>query len=386
MAGTSAARRECERWFVRRGVPHLIDDYDAGADIWTRSIWFLVVLYVARGLYALDLDESVAANLLALALVIGALLATWIVANLLRSRPAFSWPRVVGPTELAVFVVGPEIPSLLLGQWADAAKAAILGVVALAVVYLATSYGVVPTVRWGVERSLALGASLGSVLSRALPLLLVVVTFLFFTGEVWQSVGTAEGGSYVLVLLLFMAIGVGFVITRLPGDVRAAGELDSWEEVRQLVAHTPAADLPMPFEGAPPPPDLTRRQYVNVALVGLVARTVQVAAVTLAVGFFLGILGTLVIDEEVTQTFTSAEPDVLASWTFLGQDMVLTSALLRVAGFLATFAGLSFTVSLVTDPAYREEFRTDMASEVRELFAVQAVYRAARDPAPRFSL
>jgi len=77
---------------------------------------------------------------------------------------------------------------------------------------------------------------------------------------------------------------------------------------------------------------------------------------------------------------------VLAAWTILGQEMVLTSALLRVAGFLATFAGLSFTVSLVTDPAYREEFRTDMASETREVFAVQAVYRAVREPAARYSL
>ena len=55
--------------------------------------------------------------------------------------------------------------------------------------------------------------------------------------------------------------------------------------------------------------------------------------------------------------------------------MAITEQLLRVAGFLATFAGLSFTVYLVTDPTYREEFRTDMASEVREVIAVRAAYR-----------
>jgi hypothetical protein len=52
--------------------------------------------------------------------------------------------------------------------------------------------------------------------------------------------------------------------------------------------------------------------------------------------------------------------------------------LLRVAGFLATFAGLSFTVYLVTDPTYRNEFRTDVASELREAFGVRAAYRWAQ--------
>jgi hypothetical protein len=62
--------------------------------------------------------------------------------------------------------------------------------------------------------------------------------------------------------------------------------------------------------------------------------------------------------------------------------MVVTEELLRVAGFLATFTGLSFTVYLVTDPTYREEFRTDVASELREAFAVRAAYRWALDPEP----
>ena len=46
---------ECEHWFVRRGVPHFIEHYDARQDIWTRSLPLLLVLYVLRGLYALSL-------------------------------------------------------------------------------------------------------------------------------------------------------------------------------------------------------------------------------------------------------------------------------------------------------------------------------------------
>ena len=378
MADAAPPLRECERWFIRRGVPHLMADYDAGEDIWTRSLPILVLLYVVRGLYALDVNERVVFNLFALLLVAGVLVATWVIANVVRRRPAFALPRQVGPTELAIFVIGPLIPPLLLGQWADAAKAALLGLLALLVVYVATSYGLVPMLRWAGERSLALAASLGTVLTRALPLLLVVITFLFFTGEVWQTIGTLSTLLYLLVLSLFFVIGGGFVLTGLPGDVRAAGTLDSWDEVRDLTAGTPAEAITLPSVGVPPPPDLSRRQYVNVALVGLFARTIQIAVVAVAVGAFLALLGTLAIDEATTASWTGGSPDVIASWTLAGRELVVTSALLRVAGFLAVFAGLTFTVHLITDPTYRQEFRTDMASEVREVFAVRAAYLVAR--------
>ena len=76
-------------------------------------------LYVLRGLYALDLEQSLRFNLVTLVLVAGVLVATWTLANVVRGRPAFAWPRQVDPPELAVFVLGPAIPPLLLGQWAE---------------------------------------------------------------------------------------------------------------------------------------------------------------------------------------------------------------------------------------------------------------------------
>jgi hypothetical protein len=141
----------------------------------------------------------------------------------------------------------------------------VLALVPLGIVYLVTSYGIVPMVRWASERSVALADSIGSVLRRVLPLLLVSITFLFLAAEAWESWASSIGG-----------------------DV-----------------------------------------------------------------------------------------NVLLSWSLDQHRMVVTEELLRVAGFLATFAGLSFTVYLVTDPTYRNEFRTDVASELREAFGVRAAYRWA---------
>ena len=373
---------DCERWFVRRGVPHFIEHYDASEHIWTRSLPLLVVIYVLRGLYALDLDKSPLFNVVALLLTLVVLVATWAIANLVRHRPAFAWPREVGPWELAVFVVGPAVPSLLYGQWADAVKATLLALVPLGVVYLVTSYGILPMLRWASERSVALADSIGSVLRRALPLLLVSITFLFLAAEAWEVLGQLHGIAYVLVLGLFVGIGAAFVLSHLPGDISAAGTLDSWGEVRALVTDTPARAIDLPLAGGPPPIALSRRERANVALVGLFARTVQIAVVAAGVWLFLVAFGTLAMTEDSTANWVGGDVNVLLSWSLDQRRMVVTEELLRVAGFLATFTGLSFTVYLVTDPTYREEFRTDVASELREAFAVRAAYRWALDPEP----
>src|SRR5262245_27945041 len=99
-------RHDVERWFVRRGLPHFIEGYDAQTDIWTRSLPVLVLAYVLLAMNALKVqDWSVAQNLLALVAVLAIVVATWVIANLVRRRPAFSRPTRVGPAELAVFVV-----------------------------------------------------------------------------------------------------------------------------------------------------------------------------------------------------------------------------------------------------------------------------------------
>jgi hypothetical protein len=66
---------------------------------------------------------------------------------------------------------------------------------------------------------------------------------------------------------------------------------------------------------------------------------------------------------------------VLATVTVGHRNLVVTEELLRVAGFLTAFSGMNFTVYLLTDETYRREFRDEVLSELREAFAVRAVYR-----------
>ena len=56
-------------------------------------------------------------------------------------------------------------------------------------------------------------------MSRALPLLLLFMTFLFINAEVWQVTSSLDGGVLWLTVLLFAVLAVAFLLVRLPEEV-----------------------------------------------------------------------------------------------------------------------------------------------------------------------
>ena len=56
------------------------------------------------------------------------------------------------------------------------------------------------------------------------------------------------------------------------------------------------------------------------------------------------------------------------------QRMGMTTELIKVAGFVASFSALQFTVSLLSDRGYEDEFLQGLRADLRQAFAVRAVY------------
>jgi hypothetical protein len=379
-------RAEIEQWFLRRGLPHFIDGYDARRDVLTRSIPALIVAYLLGGLNALELRVwSPVRNLLLAGVIVALLLGTWAVANRVRRRPAWERPRRVGGAELAVFVLGPAVPALLFGrQWGDALQAVVTGLALLGGIYLATSYAVLPVLRWASGRLAGLLAALGGLVIRALPLLLLIVTFSFLGAEVWEMAGTLPFPLYPVVLGLFVLTGAAFLAARLPSDIGTVGRFDSWDEVRSLLSGTPAETCELPADGAPPDASLNPRQWVNVALVSMFTQGVQIMLVALTVGVFFTVFGIVALSEETVRNWTQLEAaDVWLRLGVGGRDLVLTTQLVQVAGFLATFTGFYFSVVIVNDETYRREFRDDVVTELRESLAVHCAYRHELTGAPQ---
>lgn len=368
-----------EDWFLARGVPHFIADYRASTDIWTRALPALTLLFLVElavlapnRAFPIWLDVAVVAALFALAL------GGWALVNRARGRRPLARPDDLGPLEVAAFVVVPAaVPLVFGGQVRQGLVTLAVNVALLGVVYVATSYGVVPMTRWALGRLVAQSQSVVSLLARALPLLALLVTFLFLTAEVWQAAGTLHGPAYWLALGLFVAVGVAFVVVRLPRDV---GELNRFGDPGELVAlvrGTPIEPV-TPQAGATEPPPLGRREWGNVGLVALFGQGVQIVAVSALIGGFFVVLGLLVVGEETTRSW-AGEVNRLAALDLGGRELVVTEQLLRVAGFLTAFSGLNYTVYLLTDATYRREFREEVVADLRQAFAVRAAYRAAVD-------
>jgi hypothetical protein len=375
--------RETESWFIHRGLPHFIAGYSATRDIWTRALPALTLLVLAEiAVNAPNEDYPLWLDVVVIAVAFAALLGVWAIVNRYRGRPALARPDDLGPVELAAFLLLPAaVPLALGGQLRDAAITVAVNVVVLATIYLSTSYGVIAMTRWGFGRLLRQLEAIVSLLTRALPLLALLVTFLFLTNEVWQTAGALRGPAYWIAASLFVVVGVLFVIARLPRDIGELNRFDDEAELSTLVAGTPIATATPSTTVATIPP-LGRREWGNVGLVALFSQGLQIVIVSVLIGSFFVLLGLLLVDEATTADWAH-RVHVLATLTLGDRELVITEELLRVAGFLTAFSGLNFTVFLLTDETYRREFRDEVVSELHQAFAVRAAYQAYLSARPR---
>ncbi len=374
---TSADREAIERWFVRRGVPHFIDDYRATTNVWTRAFPALVVLFVVGIAAELGLESEFGAGLSALLVAggVAGVLALLVGVNRVRGRRPFERPEHVGPVELVLFVGVPVAVAIVVERSATGAIGTIaVGLAALGVVYVATSYGVVSISRFVLGRLGIQLRLLGSITTRAVPLLLLITVAVFLTSETWQMMSRLAGVSFVATLLVFVVAGGGFLLTRAPGDIAAIEQFEDWPSVRPFLAETPADSVALPEHGDPTEPPLNRGQRTNMLVLALTTQAVQITVVASTVWAFFVLLGLVAVNPDTATAWIGVEPNVLFEFSLGESTFALTEQLLRVAAFLAAFSGLAFTVYLVTDPTYREEFRIDVADDLRQIFAVRLVY------------
>lgn len=369
--------RRTERWFVRRGLPHFISDYSATADIFTRASGFLLFVFVVELLNAIREDFDWWLNLLAL---LGAVLIAvlgLVGVNRMRGRSPFQRPDTIGPIELAAFVVVPALIPLVLNQLpAQALEVAITNVVILLVVFVVTSYGLVPMTRWAVGQMFHQIRNVTNLFVRSLPLLLLFTMFMFFNAEVWKITDDIPDLFFVIAMAILVVVGSLFVLMRFPRELRSMSRFASWSEIAELADGTPVAAVPVAGLADPPPMrSLKRRAKVNVGLVLFASQSIQILLVTAAIGLFYVAFGMFTIVQTTVEQWTGSDQlDEWARWTFGGYDLLLSGELVRTAIFIAAVAGLQFTVAALTDSTYRDEFYDEISQDIRQAIAVRDLY------------
>lgn len=348
-----------ENRFRRAGLPLLIEDYSASTNVFNRVVPLLVLVFFGEMLGATSLDWSFAANVGAALGGLAILLCAGAIVNRVRGRPAFALPDDVGRVELGAFVLLPALlPLAFGGQWRSALVTAAANAALLALIYAIVGYGLVSIVRWALARLLTQLISSLALLTRAIPLLMIFSVVLFLTTEMWQVFSEASAASLVTLAVLLIALGTSFLVARLPGEVRS-----------------------LERDAGGVSPELDRRQRLNVGLVLFVSQALQVLLVSLAVGVFFVVLGTLLVDAGVLQSWIGSSGHVLVTIDLFGHEGIVTEELLRVSGAIAAFTGLYFAISMLTDEVYRREFLDGLTAEMRDTFRARAEYLRFRSAA-----
>lgn len=371
---------DVERWFVRRGLPHAIDDYSAREDVLTRTVPFLSVVFVGEVVTTTFGDRfrgwgQLAALLGAVAIVLGGIA----LVNGARKRRRFQLPDRTGWGELLLFVAVPTVLAVVFDRSPGEALALVVINVALVGLAFGFAYfGVLPMILFGLRQVWRRLQTLAQLLARVLPLLLLFVTFVFLNAEMWQVANDFTPLAYGIVTGAIAALAFGFVAVRLPIELEQLAHFDSWDEVCAIADSSGAPPLPSigDREGAPVL-DLDRRDRRNVSVLLFVSYAVQVALIGVIVAAVLVVFGVLAIRERTILQWTVQDADTVhALWRFRlgGAAHVLTWEHLAVSGFIGVFSMLQFAVQLLRDQDYRAEFSADVSGEIREVLAVQALY------------
>lgn len=303
------------------------------------------------------------------------------------AREALTRRRML-PALGVLVVVAASLAGLLgwLSDQAAAAPAVLLTVLGLgALTYALTALRARPIVGWALKRTLS---SLGSVLStasRALPLLLVFIAFLFINAEAWQMSASLGFGTLWLVAVLLLGLAAVFLLVRLPEEVDQADDAVDDRFLLRACRGTPLEEV---CRGMVDDPDADPAAHAevggferwNLILVLMVIQAVQVMVLVAAVFGFLLVFGSLILEEPVQRSWTG-EPTTHVS--FLPN---VSAELVKVSLFLSSFSGLYFTVAAVTDETYRGQFFATVTQHLEKAVGVRAVYLALRAREPRRAL
>lgn len=285
--------------------------------------------------------------------------------------------RVIGLVAAAAIAAAGVGTGIGVG-WESASAGLASGVGALLVLLLGygwTFLRLSPIIVWALRRTFGSLWLMFPLMTRALPLLLLFITFLFINAEVWQVASSIERGRLWIGVLLFAGIAVAFLLVRLPDEVRDVEDDAADDRLVECCQGTPIADVAATLRGDSYPTPLPPLPRANLVLVLLFSQLLQVLLLALTVFAFFLAFGKLAITDTVIESWVGEEVDQLPS---LAEWVPITNNLFQVSVFLAAFAGLYFTVYAVTDSTYREQFFSSLSRELEQAIGVYTVYETLR--------
>jgi hypothetical protein len=376
-------RRDIERWFLRRGVPQLVAGYTSERQLDNRAAP-LIVGWLVLGtalFWGVSPGRSAAANLLASLGVLAFVAVGWLAQHWLRGRRR--WAPGMRLDAIDVFSIGPLIgiaAGVVDGSLREAIVAGLNVMLGIGAIYIVVGLGLIEIGLWSLGRLQGELFRIVGLLSRTLPVLLILVLFLMFASEIWEAAHGLAGAELTAILALIAGIAVILVLTGIRAEIGGLPP-DDWGAVEALASDTPAAPLlSVPRDPQRAVAPLTFRQRVNVTALLLIGQLIQSLFVALIVMGFLVVFGLIAIPGALQDRWIGEPAVVMVEFSFIDETRALSFELLAVTAILGSVVGLYFTGLAVNDAAYRPAHFGRLVDEVRPLVAAHAVYRGTLPP------
>lgn len=276
----------------------------------------------------------------------------WFAAWALSFAPARS-RNAIGVLPIVAILFAPH----LLGDGSDPS---IVERAATVVLTLAATYWGVGTITmWAARRAVRELSTLGPVVSRVLPVLMLTVLFFFFNAEIWQ-----------------VAVKLDFARTLALSGVLAAMALLLTTVTNRDEIATVVAEHRAEFGDSAVP--LRRAERTNILLITVLVMMMQYVLVAGLVFVFFVLFGMLALPDATAHSWMNEPPQrfsgVLAA-------VPVSTALVKVCTVLAAFSALNFVATASPDQAYRDAFIEPTVADIREGLRVREAYLARPETA-----
>ena len=386
---SSTEVRRTEQWFVRQGAPTMIEGYGFRSHVLPRMLPALTFVAVGSLAWLVLLRSTGLSKWVLLGVIVAVMVSAWILlSSFVRRLPSFS--RQTTGVLLIVYAAMPVIVPLLqyvandeiitpgaegpdFDWWVVPLWFVTFFGLAFVATMLATTYGLGALLKAGIRHVLADLRNSVHLLGRALPPMLFVTLFLFFTGELWQAMNQLRWPRVSLVVLLFAAITVLAAAARLRDEIGRV-EQDLRPEILTVACQgTPLSgvEITEPL----PPKRLNPRQQRNLLVMLAIRQLLQAAVVGLGLYAFFVVLGLIVVTPAIAAQWIAAEP-------VMSIIPGVPSAMLRNATLFAAFGSMYFSVISMSDAEHRRQFFAPVLEKVERTLEVRAVYLKVREQVP----
>lgn len=370
-------RRAADAWFLARGLPAVLRPGALVRRVWPRSApalaafaVFMVnsaLVVVTTGKHTINIEgqptrtEWFVLALIVLVLPIASIVG-WLVSRIstLRGRTVAATVAVV--IAIAGGLLGGPSPRVFVDLIFEA--------IVVAVILALTASGAGSILGWTVQMTLSHLAAAGSLMMRALPVLLL--TFLvFFNSPVWLMAATISRRRLWLALVFLALIAAAFVVSITVDRFRPIMNANNPpDDSESRLAGTP-------FEAMPDPPDtrpLRRGEQLNVMFMLAASQLAQILAVAVVTALLFFVLGLILLS-----------PELLAAWTrngssdgtFLGMTIPVPEALIQIAMFLGALTFMYVSARAAGDGEYRAQFLDPLMDDLRLTLVARDRYRTA---------